>query len=337
MSEIHYFPRYSQRENFVTNNTLLLLLRLHDYNRFKFEKYMETLCAIADEEVELPSSWLQFQQQIGTGKSVVDGFIAQDSIKIAIETKMGDTFDLGQIENHLEVFANEQHKLLILLSPSQGELSHQRLEPVRKLSKNRQIQILPLTFHDIIEKAKQCFENDEEMYALLLDYESFCSDENLLPRDSFTLFVPPCAQSYSDNLEFRLYYCPATWSRRKAKYIGLYKDRCVSAIGHVGKIVICNVELDARKVVIPKGTKSITKDEEERILGAAINAKIRNWDLTVGYKFHLFDALEKTDFKKETPYGIMGHRYFDLEEVLGAKPPEDLKELSNLLSQHTWK
>jgi hypothetical protein len=86
MSEIHYFPRYSQPENVVTNNTLLLLLRLREYSRFKFEKFMESLCG--DEDVQLASSWLRFQQQKGTGKSIVDGFIAQDSVKIAVETKL---------------------------------------------------------------------------------------------------------------------------------------------------------------------------------------------------------------------------------------------------------
>ena len=37
MSEIHYFPRYSQPENVVTNNTLLLLLRLHQYKKLQYE------------------------------------------------------------------------------------------------------------------------------------------------------------------------------------------------------------------------------------------------------------------------------------------------------------
>jgi hypothetical protein len=44
MSEVHYFPRYTQTENFVTNNTLLLLLRLREYSRFEFEKFMGKIC-----------------------------------------------------------------------------------------------------------------------------------------------------------------------------------------------------------------------------------------------------------------------------------------------------
>jgi len=336
MSEIHYFPRYSQKENFVTNNTLLLLLRLREFNRFKFEKYMELLCTDADEEVELPGSWLQFQQQIVTGKSIVDGFIAQDSIKIAIETKLGDKFDLNQIENHLNVFAGERHKILILLSSSQEELTEQKHKSVRQLASKQGIQILPLTFQDVIEKSKQSFANEEEMLALINDYESFCSEMGLLPRDQYTLFVPPCGQSYLDNIEYRLYYHPTTSNRRKAKYLGIYYDKSVRAIGQIGKVIVCNIDHDSRKVSIPEGNEKITEDEEERIFDASVNAQKRGWDISVGHKFYLLCDMENTDFHKESPGGIMGHRYFYLEEVLGTKPPNNLAELAVLLREHTW-
>ena len=96
MTEIHYFPRYSQPENFVTNNTLLLLLRLNQYNRLKFQVFMGKLCE--DQELQLSTSWLHFRQQRGTGRSVLDGFISQDSLKIAVETKLTDVFDPVQLE-----------------------------------------------------------------------------------------------------------------------------------------------------------------------------------------------------------------------------------------------
>ncbi|MEW5797278.1 MAG: hypothetical protein AB1772_13100 [Candidatus Zixiibacteriota bacterium] len=334
MSVIHYFPRYSQAENFVTNNTILLLLRLREFDRLKFEKLMEELCAEVDEEAALSGSWLHFRQQVKTGKSVVDGFIAQDSIKIAIETKLGGTFDLKQIENHLAVFANEQHKFLILLNPTQGELPQERLESIRQLAATRAAQILPLTFQDIIEKARGRYGQYEEVLALIEDYEAFCSEMSLLPRDQVTLFVPPCGQSYEDNIQFRLYYCSATWSRRRAKYIGIYKDRKISAIGRIAKIVVCDIDMVTNKTV--KNSESITPEETERILGAAVNARKRNWDLTVGNKFYLLDALEATEFRKSSPRGIMGHRYLDLEEILNRRPPDDLAELAAILREYTW-
>ncbi len=35
MSNIHYFPRYSQKENMVTNNTLLLFSQLYNNSTVK--------------------------------------------------------------------------------------------------------------------------------------------------------------------------------------------------------------------------------------------------------------------------------------------------------------
>lgn len=336
MSEIHYFPRYSQPENVVTNNTLLLLLRLHQYNRFKFEKFMELICA--DEEVQLASSWLQFRQQKGTGKSIVDGYIAQDSIKIAVETKLTEAFDPSQLENHLAVFGAEQHKLLILLSPTLGEISKAQLEGVRQGAISRNIQVVHTSFEDIVDKTRSCLsEHDEEMLALVADYESFCSDLNLLPRDQYTLFVPPCGQSFEANERLRLYYCPATWSRRKAKYFGVYAQKTVRSIGQITKIVACEVDVASGAVAVADEDTVLTQEEKERILKATEEARMRDWDVSSGHRFYLCDAFYKTDYRKTSQGGIRGHRYFDLEEVLGGKVPQDVNALAVMLGEREWK
>lgn len=336
MSEIHYFPRYSQPENVVTNNTLLLLLRLHQYNRFKFEKFMELICA--DEEVQLATSWLQFRQQKGTGKSIVDGYIAQDSIKIAVETKLSEAFDPAQLENHLAVFGAEQHKLLILLSPTLGEIPKSQLVQVRQGAMSRNIPVVHTSFEDIVDKTRSCLsEHDEEMLALVSDYESFCSDLNLLPRDQYTLFVPPCGQSFGANEEFRLYYCPATWSRRKARYLGVYAQKTVRAIGQITKIVVCEVDIASGSVAAADGEMVLTQEEKVRILKATEEARVRDWDISNGHRFYLCDTFQPTDYHKTSRGGIMGHRYFDLEKVLGSKVPEDVSILAAMLRQHEWK
>lgn len=336
MSEIHYFPRYSQKENVVTNNTLLLLLRLNQYNRFKFEKFMELLCD--DLEVPLASSWLQFRQQKGTGKSVVDGYISQESIKIAVETKLGDEFDQEQLENHLKIFGTEQHKLLILLSPSLGENSNRYVKMVREKALKQNIQLVHTSFEDIIQKTNACLsDHDEEMKALVDDFELFCSDMDLLPRDEYTMFVPPCGESYEENEKFSLYYCPATRNHRKAKYLGIYKDKMVRSIGRIVKVVTCDVNINAKTVKLVDGGEKLTKEEEKRIIGATRSAQDHDWDLSSGHKFFLFDALEKTEFKKLSAGGMWRHRYFDLENILGTKKmPNNVKELATLLRDKTW-
>lgn len=185
-------------------------------------------------------------------------------------------------------------------------------------------------------RARECLSpHDEEMAALVDDYESFCSDRDLLPTDRRTLFVPPCGQSSADNEEFLLYYYPATSYRRKAKYLGVYKDRRVQAIGRILKVVASNVDLDTRTVTV-QGTGGLTNEEERRVLGATEKAQGRGWDTSTGHKFYLCDAMEATDFRKETPGGLPGHRYFDLEIVLGSKIPESLNELAARLRDCTW-
>ena len=336
MAEIHYFPRYSQPENVVTNNTLLLLLRLYDYSRFKFERFMAGVCG--DQEVGLPPPGLQFRQQVGTGTSVVDGYIAQDSLKITIETKLAQRFDFCQLERHLGVFANEGARLLILLSPARDAVSSEELANIRAKAALRKVSVIPAAFEDIVREALACLsEYDEEMLALVNDYASFCSDMDLLPRDAYALFVPPCGQSFEENEEFRLYYCPAMWSRRKASYLGIYARRTVRAIGRIAKVVVCDVDAEAGTVAERGEPDRLSPDEKLRILGASRAARARGWDLSSGYRFYLCDALEPTDFRKESPGGIRGHRYFDLErDVLRGAIPESVGELAQLLHQHTW-
>jgi hypothetical protein len=335
MTEIHYFPRYSQPENFVTNNTLLLLLRLNQYNRFKFQRFMEQLCA--NEELQLATSWLHFRQQRGTGKSVLDGFISQDSIKIAVETKLTDSFDVEQLENHLTIFGSEQHKLLLLLSPTLGAVPASLLGQIRGLVNEQNIQVVHTSFENIVDKMKSCLsEHDEEMLALVDDYEAFCSDMELLPRDKHTMIVPPCRESLKDNLNFRLYYCTASYSRRNVQYLGVYANKAVQAIGRISKIVSCDVSLSENKVIVENESVSLTADEERRIIEATRNGPSHGWDLATGHRFFLCDKLIETEFRKNSSGGIQGRRYFDLEELFAGQIPKSVEEIAQALRQRTW-
>jgi hypothetical protein len=339
MSDIHYFPRYSQKENFVTNNTLLLLLRLYQYSRYRFQSFMEKLCE--DEPgLQLSTSWLHFQQQKATDKSVLDGFISQDSIKIAVETKLGDSFDSAQLDNHLTVFKDEQHKLLIMLSPA-NRMTDSEIAAVRAHAAGRNVQILPTSFEKIIQVARWCLpEHEEEMRSLVDDFESFCSESKLLPNDQYLMFVPPCGVSYKDNIKYALYYCDATWNRRKTKYLGIYADKAVRAVGRINKVVECTVNVESRDVRPLPGegrTETLTADEQRRILHASIDGRAHGWDLTTGEKFYLCDEFAETEFRKESHGGIYGHRYLDLRDFLGPTLPATIADLAVSLKQRQWK
>ena len=91
MSNIHYFQRYSQPENVVTNNTLLLCSRLYQHSAYAFNGFLSDLLGGVDIE-----SGVQFAQQIKNG-SVPDGFILQNSFKLVIETKLYNQYTALQL------------------------------------------------------------------------------------------------------------------------------------------------------------------------------------------------------------------------------------------------
>lgn len=56
------------------------------------------------------------------------------------------------------------------------------------------------------------------------------------------------------------------------------------------------------------------------------------------HRYNVVDKFEPTDFKKKTPGGIMGHRYFDIEAVSGRRLHVDAQGLlaANVLNGRTY-
>lgn len=325
MANVHYFPRYTQRENFVTNNTLLLFQRLYDYNLRKFGKFLMEL----NEALELYSGHLglHIHQQIRTGNSVPDGFIIQHPLKIIIETKMDEKFSESQLRRHLDTKSNQilSDLFLMLLSP-QGEPDEKVVASLRDKAT-----IVITSFRDIIDAARRCLsEHDEDMNALVDDYEAFCSETELLPRDDYTLFVASCGYTIEMNARLKLYYCPSSWNRRKSKYLGIYGDKVVQHIGRINNVVSCDLNQDGTLNIIEGEPNS---DERERIKKA-----IQEQGLGPGFKFFLCSEMEKTFFEKQTKGGIRSLCYFDLGETLGEDEnvPDSLAELAAELREIPW-
>lgn len=325
MADVHYFPRYTQRENFVTNNTLLLFQRLYDYNLRKFGRFLMEL----DENLESYSSrlGLHINQQIRTGNSVPDGFIIQHPLKIIVETKMHEGFSESQLRRHLDTNSNQELSdlVLMLLSP-QGEPDGKMVKSLRN-----KVAIVITSFREIIDAARRCLsEHDEDMNALIDDYEEFCSVENLLPRDDYTLFVASCRDTIEMNARLSLYYCPSSWNRRKSKYLGIYGNKVVQHIGRINNVVSCDLNQDGTLKII-EGKPN--RNEEERIQTA-----IQEQELGPGNKFFLCSEMEETYFEKQTKGGVRSVKYVDLGETLGGDEnvPDSLAELAEELQNIPW-
>lgn len=306
MTSLHFFQRYAQPENVATNNVLLLLRLIHQARRGAFESLMQGLLE-DDSAIEVGPT---FHQQVRGPTRVADGLIRQRGFDLLIETKRGDSFDVEQAIGHLEQIRSSQNPVLLLLGrqPLDKDPSLARL--FAAADDEPKVRVFVRSFKQLIDQCRALAAADADLAAIIEDFQGFCADSNLLPIEEHTLFVPPCGESFQDNLDYRLYYCAATRSRRLGNWFGVYREKCVHAIGAINRVL--DVSLHDGVVQTP----GATAEERERILGAIEAAKARDWDLLEEpHTFYLCADLVRTQFVKDSPGGIAGHRYFDLTKL----------------------
>lgn len=336
MSKVHYFQRYSQRENVVTNNTLLLLSRLYSRSPLYLEAFLNDLVETGDIQIGVG-----FTQQIpSSGGSVPDGLIAQPSLKVVVETKVDTGTRLEQLEKHLEAFGEEEIQVLLLLAPTEPSPNFQkRLDvTVRDYNVQRKAGVLHVctTFDRIIRSYESTLpEHDYEMQELLEDYKDFCAGAGLLPREEYRMRAVPCAKTLEDNRELRVYYQPVGRPYRDHKYLGIYKHKRVQYVGEIETIIAADLTEDGPQVA--NGDAPLTPEQRDRLEKAALRAREQHgWDITSGHRFFLVKRFYPTSFRKGSPGGMMAHRYFDLGEILGTERLPSVEEIAERLSGKTW-
>src|SRR5690625_4325544 len=150
MSNIHYFQRYSQKENIVTNNTMLLFSRLYHYDTTRFNRFLQTLLQDSGENFDAA---IQLRQQKRVKHSIPDAVIEQPSIKIIIETKIYGQENLKQLKNHCKSFKNEDLQILLLIGHEPIDDSYRRnvVQLLNDINSNREkkISFAAITFKDI--------------------------------------------------------------------------------------------------------------------------------------------------------------------------------------------
>ena len=326
MTQLTQFPSYSHDENWATNHTLLLMHQLYKFNPSKFRRFLEKL---GDESADIASHLgVVFEQQSREERSIPDGVFKQESVKVFVETKIGTSFDFDQIQRHLDGLKKEKHGLLILLSPTVEQIPNVECTQDDK-------PLLSTTFSDVIKCARDCLaDHDEEMKSVVDDFEAFCSEEGLLPRDDFTLIVVPCSPNHPELMKYHLYYCPTSYTHnRNAKYLGIYADWSILGIGEIKKRVKCTVDLEAEEVI----ADGLEEDEKRRILGAAQAAKNNHgWDISHNHKFYICDKIVPTDFRRRPARGIQGHRYLDLGPYFGDGVLPNVEDIADRLRSESW-
>jgi len=353
MADIHYFQRYSKKENVVTNNTLLLLSRVYHYSPSICEDILNAL--LDDENLSIGPSFVQQEggQSTRGTRSIPDGTISQPSFRVIIETKRHGVSSAGPLIRHLDQFRDADTQVLLLLDkhdPS-DEIAEEVKAAVsgRNHGERRKAVFGSVTFTDLIEMARREIPSHAvEMVDVIDDYEEFCTNEGLIPSAPHKMRAVLCGTTLEENIRHGVYYHPADRGYSELGYLGLYKEKSVRAIGKLGNTAQARVSKEGNLELVDSDG-ALTEEEKQRIKAVATEG-MENHEYGLNEKDHryfLVDQFVRTDdkgdgegFNKTSKYGLPGEKHFDLKDELGLEKneplPEETTEIARLLAGESW-
>ena len=320
MAEVTRFPHYHQAENVVTNHVMVMLRMLYNVSPKLLEGLLQALCA---SEVTIGP---RFSQQIAGSHSVPDGLILQEPLAIFVETKLGPSFDVEQLERHCKTIGdrlpNRTGSFLIALASGRSGVGMP--DKVTALARERGVQIVHASFGELIEQIAALPAIDITLREVIQEFTDFVYAQGLVPREDQFLVAMLAGTSWQDNLSYGVYYEPVNrnpkWQR--AAFLGLYHDRHVSHIGRIVTAVVA-VENDKKHLVFDPSEKGILDERQRQAVQEVIDAAQAYYPnfQTEKHRYYVVDRFGPTSFRKTTPGGMMGHRYFDIEAIAGARLP----------------
>lgn len=330
MSRVHYFQRFSQKENVDTNNTLLLLSRIQASDPRLFRKVLAEL--FGDELSGKLEIGVQFAQQVSAPSGTVpDGMLFQSSFRIVLETKRHTKFDRKQVEGHLSSFADESTKVLLLLAPERTDV---RVPGAREMD----VAVVSRSFADIITACRRAkVHEDLSLREIVEDYELYCNESELIANDVDRVMAIAVGATLAENLELCLYYAPTDRGFQKHRYVGLYSNKAIRAIGKLENVVCA--DLVGGKLSVKRSTSAVTPEQEARIMKAIELAPGHGYDIRADHRFFLVEQFVRTDFRKTSSGGLLAKRYFSLRDELDLAADAELPgmdEIAKALQNCTW-
>ncbi|MFA5546876.1 MAG: hypothetical protein WDA14_14615 [Sphaerochaetaceae bacterium] len=326
MSNIHYFQRYSTKENHVTNTILHLFSRIYDYSPYRLNSILNELCGI-----EIPIG-LSIEQQKKESTSVPDGTISQEAFSLRIETKTDLKLLKDQLDRHCMNFPHGAKYLLVITKNPRDEKLVSQLK-----DEHPGVQIAFSTFKNLCNVISGEFHDYETSIKMLVDdFFTFCSDLNLIPPTG-VLRIVPCGKSLELNRKHLCYSHPADRGYSPHDYVGLYKNKSVQLIGKLTTIVDAKIIDGTVGTIEYKGIQGELSDTiKTSIKNMIVEASSQfNWDFsTSDSRFFCFDELYETDYRKGSSGGIQGNRYIDISEF--NKACNTVKDLADRLRHEKW-
>lgn len=319
---ITLFSGYSQRENRVTNYCLLVLKMLYEEN----PKYLgEVLSGLVGEDIS-DKIGVAFRQQERKLASVPDGLIIQAPVTVYIETKNFDWFDDSQLEAHLKALSRESPGLNLLLALGSFESENaERFARIQALCRKKhkgKVAFAAASFEDLVN-ALQVQGLTKNLSDAVADLREFLDEENLLPSWHNFLDVVNCAGIPEDILVGKVYMCPATggaYSHARCKYFGMYRQKRVERVALIEAVVDVELGVDEK-------LKWSNVDRNAADLCKVARKKVEDLRSEAGpTRVFILGPQFETDFRKDSPGGMMSSkRYFDVS-ALQATSAEQLAE-----------
>ncbi|HVW13016.1 MAG TPA: hypothetical protein VHB54_04290 [Mucilaginibacter sp.] len=199
---------------------------------------------------------------------------------------------------------------------------------------------LPGGFKAKLDKLEQVIEAKiEESKEPIIDQASnieTLSALNANRKDDNILLAFTANRTQKDNLKYNIYYDPiARRHNLPFKYIGLYADKNIFAIGELKKIVACDYDNGKLVQTGDYDLNLLTKEEYDRIKGI-IESTSSYDDIEHGIKFFLVDKFYETDYAKASDYPIRAKKYIWLDQVEGFSPTMTAAQIATLLNGKKW-
>lgn len=316
MAGVSHFQRYSQRENHVTNNVLLVLRHLYQTAPGKLEQVIRDL--VGQEAIGIG---LTFSQQTRGAASMPDGMIAQAPFRLYIETKLGPRFNLDQLTRHVESIADAR-----MANPALGEafllgLSTAAMDTGAKASvmehaRSRGIIFAQATFAEVVDRLRDvCAPHDVALSAILDDFADYLEGEELLDRGDDRMLVAACGTTFEENARFGVYYHEVDRPRRSSSaFFGAYRNWHVSLVGRIDAVLVCDF-LDGKARLISAERGNATPDALERITGMIEATPY--YDLkTTPHRYWVMDELAPTNLSWRGRVPVRGAQYLSLAPLL---------------------
>lgn len=324
MAEISYFQKYSQKENHITNNTMLMFRHVYRHAPLRFEKLLKEV--ISDASIDLG---MVFSQQIRAHNSVPDALITQKPLSIYIEAKADGDLYPEQIQRHVDSVLQEKlpKGSSIIIGLTKKRPNQLVVKSFEDICNDKGINFAIITYSELLEILRKLFaEHEADLLEIVDDYETFLRSDGMLPNP-LEMVVFPCGTSWDENIKYKIYYEQSSKpSKAHVPYIGIYNNKRITHVGNIVGTCIC--QSDGENLSFEKESGTVTQSNIEKINNMIEETDY--YDLSKGFeRYYIIGDLHEINIEKSSSGGIRGHRYFDLQKLAkdSIKPNDSLDQI----------